>query len=173
MLRELDADSLDAMLACVRWRQLADGETLFREGDPGDTMVFLTAGELAVSVRRAEGGTVRVGASVIGDTLGEMACIDPAPRSATVTATMPSVVAELSRDTLGALESAVPMLAARLTGEVIQVITRRMRELEARIDQELGVTPAPPPSRPAPPMASDEPRRGGLLGLLDRLRGVA
>lgn len=170
MLSGLDDDSLDAMLPCLRWRGLAPGETLFREGDPGDAMVFLTAGEVRVSVRHVEGDEVTVDTGVIGDTLGEMACIDPAPRAATIVATVPSVVAELSRDGLTALESAMPSLASNVTGEVIRTVTRRMRELEARIDHELGVLPTPDvrSARPPPPE-----KRGGLMGLLDRLRGGA
>jgi hypothetical protein len=55
---------------------------------------------------------------------------------------------------------------------VIRIVTRRMRELEARIDQELGVAP-PPEARSAPPPPSSPEKRGGLMGLLDRLRGGA
>ena len=172
MLRNFDGDTLDAMLPCLRWRGLAAGEALFRQGDPGDTMVFLTTGEVRVSVRHVDGDEVTVATGVVGDTLGEMACVDPAPRAATVVALVPSVVAELSRDSLSALELAMPALASRVTGEVIRIVTGRMRELEARIDQELGVAP-PPEARSAPPPPSSPEKRGGLMGLLDRLRGGA
>ncbi|MEZ4389522.1 MAG: cyclic nucleotide-binding domain-containing protein [Polyangiales bacterium] len=169
LLRGLDAFTLDMMLPCLRWRALAAGEVLFREGDPGDTMVFLTAGEVRVSVRHVDGDEVTVATGLLGDSLGEMVCIDPAPRAATVVATVPSVVAELSRDGLAALESAMPHLSARIISEVIHTVTQRMRALEARIDQELGVAPTAP-ARSAPPPAQPE-RRGALMAFIDRLRG--
>lgn len=38
-----------------------------------------------------------------GDSVGEMACLDPAPRSASVVATAPSVIYEMHRNTLAAM----------------------------------------------------------------------
>lgn len=198
LLTRLDNGSMVGLFACLKWRALEPGVVLFAEGDPGDTMVFVTEGTLATTVRHASGSFIEVGRSGVGETLGEMTCIDPAPRSATVTAVSHSVVAELSRDGLEALQRAVPSLATLITGEVIRVVTRRMRELEARIDQELGgpaqppahpqpgpapagtpakvplgSTPPPPPRTVAPPPieGSDGPRRSGFWGILDRLRG--
>jgi CRP-like cAMP-binding protein len=61
-----------------------DGETVTREGDPGDTFYIVTDGVLHVS---KQGTSVRdLGP---GDFLGEIALVDGGPRTATVTAAGP------------------------------------------------------------------------------------
>lgn len=146
---------LNTLASCLRWRALPAWTVLYREGDPGDSMVFVTDGELVASVRHDDGTDVEVEHCLVGGTLGEMASLDPAPRSATVTAIAPSVVAELSRDALAALELAAPDIASRIVSGVIQAVTRRMRQLEARLEQEILAAPAsqPPGASTSPPPA--------------------
>jgi CRP-like cAMP-binding protein len=179
-----DADC-DALAVCLRLRRLHPGEALFREGAPGDTMAFVVEGELASRHTRGE-TTLELGRTGAGGVVGEMACIDPAPRSADVFAVGSVVVAELSRDHLAVLERAAPRVFSLVVGKVIADLTRRMRELDARIHEELfpGERDAEhdgPASAPlsvsvplantaAPADAASEPRRG-LWGFLDRLRG--
>jgi CRP/FNR family cyclic AMP-dependent transcriptional regulator len=59
-------------------RTLDDGEILFREGDAGDVMFAVVDGEIELT----KDGTV---VEVVGEggILGELALLDPAPRSAT------------------------------------------------------------------------------------------
>jgi CRP-like cAMP-binding protein len=190
-----DADC-DALAVCLRLRRIEDGDALFREGAPGDTMAFVVEGELAS--RHTRGATtIELGRTGAGGVVGEMACIDPAPRSADVVAVGPVVVAELSRDHLAVLERAAPRVFSLIVGKVVTDLTRRMRELDARIDEELfpgerdagreGPASAPlsvsvplsastplsgagPRTAAAEGDAPSEPRRG-LWGFLDRLRG--
>ena len=150
---QVAANDLDTLLTCLRWRTLAPGDVLFREGDYGDTLVVLAEGALAVRVRRdeAEVEISRVGA---GELVGEMACVDPAPRSATLVALAPTVVAELSRDGLSALRAGAPALSALVVGAVIREVTRRLRAIEERIDREA-----------ASPSQSQSQRGSGAGGL--------
>ncbi|TAK19125.1 MAG: cyclic nucleotide-binding domain-containing protein [Myxococcaceae bacterium] len=175
---QVAAGDLDTLLSCLRWRTLAAGDVLFREGDYGDALVVVADGALSVRVRRGEADVeiARVGA---GELVGEMVCVDPAPRSATLVALSPAVVAELSRDALHAMRAGAPALSALVVGAVIREVTRRLRDIEARVDRE--VSPSrPPPSPPSPsppsPMSSASerpPERSGLQRLFDRVRGRA
>lgn len=176
-LSTLSEGDLGALVASLRWHELFKGEVLFRQGDYGDAMVLVAQGAFSVRVSQAsvesEIRTVRA-----GETLGEMSCIDPAPRSATLVAIEPSVVAELRRDALQALRDGAPTLASRLIGMVLRDVTQRLRDVNQRIASELGEAPAataPASARPTtskpPPEASSPSRGTGLLGLLDRLRG--
>lgn len=182
-LRQVDAfarvapGDLDTLLACLRWRTLGAGDVLFRQGEYGDALVVIADGSLAVRVRRgeAEVEVARVGA---GELVGEMACVDPAPRSATLMALGPAVVAELSRDALHALRAGAPALSALVVGAVIREVTRRLREIEGRV--QCAVTPGasrPPPSDPPslrpPPSDPGTDERSGLQRLFDRVRGRA
>jgi CRP-like cAMP-binding protein len=54
--RDLQPATLDALIAEFRRRDLATGELLFREGDPGDSVFLVASGELEVR-KRADDGT--------------------------------------------------------------------------------------------------------------------
>lgn len=168
---------LDTLLACLRWRTLAAGDVLFRQGDYGDALVIIADGSLSVRVRRAE-AEVEVGRAVAGEIVGEMACVDPAPRSATLVALGTTEVAELSRDALKAMRAGAPALAALVVGAVIREVTRRLRDIEGRVNRAAAPSPAAAPTRPppAPPSAPPGPEaseRSSLQRLFDRVRGRA
>ena len=71
----------------------ADGETVMREGDPGDLFHIVVEGAAAVSV----GGVPRPDLGP-GEGFGEIALLRGVPRTATVTASGPLRVLSLSRD---------------------------------------------------------------------------
>jgi len=117
-------------------RALRAGSTLFIEGEPGDSMVILARGRLAIV--SSVGDSERVIAEVnAGEFVGEMACIDPAPRSATVRAIDDVVLFELSRADLARLRRASPGAASALTGEIIQEVTKRLRSVDEKIERSM------------------------------------
>lgn len=176
----LATSDLDAMVACVRWRALGPAEPLYREGEVGDTMAFLSAGTLAVLATR-DHTSHEIARVSVGRVMGEMACLDPAPRSATVIAIEPAVVAELSRDSLQALSEHCPALASLIVGEVIRSVAATLREVQDRIDDTLAPPERPGASAPAPAAepawsAAPSPKRplksSGINRLVDFLKGV-
>ncbi|MPR06432.1 patatin-like phospholipase family protein [Microvirga tunisiensis] len=76
---------------------LPGGEVLFREGDPADVLYMLVSGALGVSVQGDHGEQRRIARIAPSETIGEMALISNAPRSATVTALRDSVLLTLAR----------------------------------------------------------------------------
>jgi hypothetical protein len=71
---------------------VAAGDTVVRQGDPGERFFLIAAGELAVEVD----GTFR-GSMGPGDGFGEIALLRDVPRTATVTAVTPADLAALDR----------------------------------------------------------------------------
>ena len=136
-LRELQAADFDAFVLFLRSRQIAAGEALFRQGEPGDSLFIVGDGRLTVSIRRDAGVAVEVAEVGPGEVVGEMAIIDPAPRNATVTAREPATAYELSRSNFEALQLQLPGVSSALVGTVIRDVTRRLREVDARIAREL------------------------------------
>ncbi len=109
-------------------RRVRVGEVLFREGEPGETLVVVASGRFRVEVQGGEVG--EIGA---GDTVGEMTVLDPAPRSATVVAVQDSEVCEVDRGTLESLcRSRADVYVAVLRG-VIALVARRVHETDERI----------------------------------------
>jgi CRP-like cAMP-binding protein/rubrerythrin len=114
-------------------RRLRSGEALFREGEPGETLVVVVSGRFRVEVNVPGGDREVVGEIGPGDTVGEMTCIDPAPRSATVTAVVDSEVCDLDRGTLVALRDGRADIYVSIMRAVISLVTRRLRETDSRI----------------------------------------
>jgi CRP/FNR family cyclic AMP-dependent transcriptional regulator len=106
--------------------ELAPGEVLFREGDPGDTMFVLLEGSLDVLV-----GNTTVGGSIRGDMLGEMALIDQSPRSATVVAREPARLARLDSQRFQRLIQQHPFFALHL----MKVLADRIRHKDHLLAQ--------------------------------------
>ena len=90
--RGLDPTELDRILPHLATVELRAGETVFREGDPGDRYYIVREGEAEVSI----GGqpTTRLGP---GAGFGELALLYGRPRSATVTAVSDLTLAALGR----------------------------------------------------------------------------
>ncbi|MDD3836491.1 MAG: Crp/Fnr family transcriptional regulator [Phenylobacterium sp.] len=129
-LRALPAASAEQLLAEARPLELAAGEHLFHQGDPGDAMAVVDAGLLKASLVTARGREVVLAYHAPGDVVGELAVLDGAPRAASICALEasrvrlvagPRVRAFLEAD--GALALAVAaMLAQRLrrTNELVE-----------------------------------------------------
>jgi CRP-like cAMP-binding protein len=97
-----DAD-LTALVPFFAARTLRAGEVLFRQGEAGATMVFLARGALLARVRTDEGAETELGRMEPGEVVGEMAFIDPAPRSATVLCLHDADVYELAHEAMAQL----------------------------------------------------------------------
>jgi hypothetical protein len=164
------------LLACLRMRTLEPGGVLFAQGAAGDTMVLVGDGKLSIRIEQKPGESHEIGVVSPGELLGEMACIDPAPRSATVIASTTAIVFELGRDGLDALRRMAPALASLVVGGVIRDVTRRLREVDARIERELAPRTAPteaqkPAPAPAAAKAKSPSNFSGFWRIVDRLKG--
>lgn len=102
---------------------LKRGDTLFKKGDPAQSMFVVLSGELRVSDELSLDESIGAGGIV-----GEMALIDQAPRSATVTATADTTVAELDEKRFLFLVSQTPSFALN----VMRVLSGRLRRTNAR-----------------------------------------
>lgn len=86
---------------------------IVRQSDEGDAMFVILTGSARVL---RDGRRVRdLGA---GDYFGELALLDPAPRSATVTASEPTVLAALSVRMFRVLLRELPGLSAKLLADL-------------------------------------------------------
>src|SRR5262245_56964600 len=154
IFRSLSDADFQTLMMCLRVRSCSAGELLFREGDPGDSMMIVGEGTLAAFVRRKDGGEQEINRMGTCETIGEMAFLDPAPRSATVRAVTAAICYELDDDGLATLRRRSPTAAAALVWATLRDVTRRLRRLDRLIQHELtrgGPAPAP----------GSKPRRSG------------
>ncbi|QQS53573.1 MAG: cyclic nucleotide-binding domain-containing protein [Candidatus Competibacteraceae bacterium] len=100
-------------------RSFTAGQTIFREGEPGDNLYIVVEGEVDILMN---GGHVleTVGP---GGILGELALVDDKPRSATAIARTGCVLAPVSRTHFLALVRLTPSFAI----QVMRVMAERLR----------------------------------------------
>ncbi|MFN3219450.1 MAG: Crp/Fnr family transcriptional regulator [Acidimicrobiales bacterium] len=101
----------DAIAASGREVRFDAGDTLVRQGEQSTHCYAIRSGEVLVTATTAAGSTVVLGRRNGGSVIGELAALDPAPRSATVTARTDVVAQMLSAVELEALLLDQPALA--------------------------------------------------------------
>jgi NTE family protein len=115
----IDQAAIDAVRGRVRWLQLTGGETLMRQGEPGDALYLLVSGRLRVYIE--EDGVRRVVREVSrGEVVGEMSLITDAPRSATLVAIRDSVLVSLGKEDFAYLQTHSPQVTLALTRQIIE-----------------------------------------------------
>jgi signal transduction histidine kinase len=126
LFAQLPQHDLERLAVMAEPMTLAPGELLLREGDPGDAMYVVVAGELDVT--KLSGGTevqlARVGAGTIQ---GEMSAIEGRPRSASVRAISEVDVVRVPREALLAVFAVEPEAAFA----VLRVVLDRLRSTES------------------------------------------
>jgi CRP/FNR family transcriptional regulator, cyclic AMP receptor protein len=113
----------------LRRRRFRRNEVVFHQGDPGDSLHIIADGAVKIVLPSAEGEEAIIATLRVGDFFGELALLDGAPRSATVTALEPTETLVLPRDVFHdlldrdaslreALLAGVAAELRRLTGQV-------------------------------------------------------
>ncbi|MFO8070535.1 MAG: ATPase, T2SS/T4P/T4SS family [Polyangia bacterium] len=119
----LPAQHIEQISSRLERREIAEGEDLVVQGQPGDALYVIESGRFGVYVRDEDFGlAIEVAQLGPGDCLGELALLTGAPRSATCTALVDSVVHRLDRavfdavtkQSLGVLVDLTRVLAKRL-----------------------------------------------------------
>jgi anti-anti-sigma regulatory factor len=113
--------------------QLAAGETLFDQGDPGDRLYVLLSGSVSVLTRAdAQGRSRRFLSLSPGTMLGETALLDGGGRSAGAVADEASTLVALDAAALAALQAQHPEVAAPLYRAIGVHLAQRLRQASAR-----------------------------------------
>jgi CRP-like cAMP-binding protein len=99
LLAGLPGDDLQRLATRMEREDVAPGETVVREGDPGARFYVVLSG--LMSVTQEERGERRLLRP--GDTFGEVALAMNIPRTASVRALVPAVVASCDRETFDEL----------------------------------------------------------------------
>ena len=105
----LPSPQLESLARHVRWLAVDPGTSVIIEGEPGDAFYVVERGRFRVD----QGGVTLRTLEERADGFGEIALIRNVPRTATVTAEVPSVLLVVGRDAfLGALAGHAPTRAA-------------------------------------------------------------
>lgn len=106
---------------------IAEGETIFTEGDAGTFMCILHRG--VVSVRKTDGNGQQVEIAMLrkGRAFGEMAVLDGERRSASCVAASDCQLLTLGKDSLDKMLNEAPRIAARIIRALAVALSKRLR----------------------------------------------
>lgn len=119
----LDPEAAAALRASLVARDIAKGEVVFSEGQPGDQMYVIVEGKVKLGQTSADGRESLLGVLGPGEMFGELSLFDPGLRTSTATALTDSVVLALGHDQLTPWLTGRPEVAAAL----LQALARRIR----------------------------------------------
>jgi sulfate permease, SulP family len=128
LLEGIDRDDFARIARHFVRREVAAGDVLFKENDPGDRLCLLASGAVEISIVVPGGTRARIVTMAEGSLFGEAALLDGRPRSATAQAVRPTVVYEFSRDALDEIARGEPAIAIRLIINLAKLLAIRMRE---------------------------------------------
>jgi CRP-like cAMP-binding protein len=111
-------ESLVEVASIINEVNFNDGEMIFEKGDIGKSMYIIVDGEVKVHDGDKIFATLKS-----RDVFGELAALDPEPRSASITATQDTLLFQLEQDALYELMSEYIDVAKG----IIQVLCRRLR----------------------------------------------
>ena len=176
----------DALVRFMRIRRYESGAVIFERGKPGDSMLMVVQGAISVVMPGPRHRNIEVARVGVGEVVGEMSCIDPAPHCATIMAALRTTAYEFGRRDLVRMQELAPDLAATLVATIMRGVTMRLERVEKRIERELAGHLAaripelregdgpPEPNTPKPAGTASEPGVAGTWdALLARLRGRA
>jgi CRP/FNR family cyclic AMP-dependent transcriptional regulator len=135
VLQAMDDAALARLAAVLEDLNLADGQTVFAEGDPGDSMYFLMSGRVRVEKLTDAAGTSRKTLTVLepGDYFGEMSLFDQKPRSASAVAEGSAHILRLSKTSFDALHGQGGQAGMSVLFAMIRTSSDRIRRLSSQL----------------------------------------
>jgi CRP-like cAMP-binding protein len=114
LFRGLAPADFDRIAALAAQRSFRAGELVFSQGEAGDALYAVVAGQVRISTGAADGREIFLNLMEPGDTFGEIALLDGGTRTATATATVASELVSIRRDALFELLGREPKVAVEL-----------------------------------------------------------
>lgn len=126
-----DERALEDIADHLRRRRFRRSETIFHQGDPGDSLHIVSSGAVKIVLPSVEGDEAIIATMRRGDFFGELALLDGAPRSATAVAVEPSETWTLSREhLLSLLERDSALRESMLAG-----LARELRRITGHVEE--------------------------------------
>lgn len=137
MFEDFKRDETVLLAGYLVGQRVDQGAVIFREGERTAHMCLLLEGRLEV-LKGAQGGQAKKITDVTpGRLIGEMSVIDGQPYSATVVASVPSVLVLLSRENLLRICEERPRIGNRLLIKIANMLSQRLRQTTGKLIDHL------------------------------------
>lgn len=119
-LGEIEPEALRMLREQLEWVELAGGQTLMTQGEPGDAMYLTVSGRLRTYIADEDGKQHMVREITRGQVVGEMSLFTDEPRSATLVAIRDTVLVRLGKAEFKHLLTVSGQVSIALTRQIIQ-----------------------------------------------------
>jgi CRP/FNR family transcriptional regulator, cyclic AMP receptor protein len=133
------ADELSDLLSLATRHDMKKSQTLLLQGDPGDMLIILLAGNAKVTMVAMNGREITLDYADAGAVLGEIAVLDGGARTASVIALGAGSYLRLTRAGFEAFVERQPGMAWRLMRE----LARRLRQTNNTIESDRAFASGP------------------------------
>jgi uncharacterized membrane protein len=137
LFEHLNADDRATLAEVIDLRKLAAGDTLFRVGEPGESLYVVRSGEVELFIRDTAGQRIPLAIVGTGEVFGELALLDRSPRTATAIAMSDAALLELDRDDLLLLFQRSPAAALRLLAAMGRMTRKADELLKTRVSRNV------------------------------------
>ncbi len=125
-LQVLSDEQLRELAGRLETQVFTRGETICRQGEPGETFYIIKNGQVAVAVHDGQGGMTLNRTMAPGDFFGEISLLTGEPRNATVTAVEETEVLVMKKEDMRRMLEANNRLAEHIS----HVLVLRLQQLE-------------------------------------------
>jgi|GEM_PF-136462 len=155
LFAKLDAEQLRHLAKVSRDVVLCAGQTVYRQGEMGDTLFLVQEGAVDVFIKGDDGKAVDVGDIEAGSFFGELSAMTGQPRPATIRAKNDVTCIEIGREDLVPIFEKDPELMTHISHVIAQRQAERDRQMA-----DMGAKKAPAP------VGTHQPN------VLERMRGL-
>jgi CRP/FNR family cyclic AMP-dependent transcriptional regulator len=133
----LSEDDRVRLAQVVDLRELKAGDTLFKAGEPGDSLFIVRSGEVELYIRDKTGQKIVLTIAGPNEIFGELALLDKGARSATAVALNDCELLELDREDLLLLFEKTPAAALRLLAAMGHMTRKADELLKSRVSRNV------------------------------------
>jgi len=123
LFRGVEPEAAEALASSLTESDYSRGETVFVEGEQGDTLFIVLSGKIKIGRRATDGRENMLSVMGPSDMFGELSLFDPGPRTATATVLTDARLASLAHSSLRPWINDRPEIAEQL----LRVLARRLR----------------------------------------------
>ncbi len=137
IFQDVGPDAFAAAVTQLEWESFPQRHDVFREGDPGDRLYIIIAGRVKVACTTGHADSLL---AILGpsDVFGELALLDPGPRTSTVTTITAVRAATMTRSALRSWIRQEPQAAEQM----LRLLARRLRRTTNKLcDQTFNDVP--------------------------------
>jgi len=132
-LASLQKAEINNLAGNLKERNFMGGESIVKQGDPGDSMFIIAEGLVYVNVYfPEEEESVKMSQLTAGNFFGEMCLLTGEPRAATITAATDVLLYEITKDTMAELLQNRPVIAGKIS-EIIAKYRKSTQEVKEKL----------------------------------------